>query len=132
MKLRIRDNSIRLRLTKSEVTTLKTSHLVQATIQFGLRPNQMLTYCLKVDFEASQIQAHFDAGIIMVRVPGALALEWTSTEQIALRQEQKIDDQNSLKILIEKDFFCLKPRQNEIEDESDMYQNPTTGACSNL
>ncbi len=36
-----------------------------------------------------------------------------------------VDDGDSLKILVEKDFACLAPREGE--DESDMYPHPLEG-----
>lgn len=129
MKLRIKDNSIRFRLTKTEVNNLAALKLIKASTCFGEGPLFKLTYCLSIDPKASYIEASFDNRAILVKIPEPLAKVWTSTDQVALQHSQKIDDQNTLKILIEKDFFCLKPRQNEIEDESDMFQNPSKGVC---
>lgn len=129
MKLRIKDNSIRLRLTKSEVANLKDHKKVSATTKFGFGSAEVLEYCLEIDPRASNIEAHFDGSKILIKLPQNLASEWTSSERVALMHEQKVSYEQSLKILIEKDFFCLKPRQNEVEDESDMYTNPSVGAC---
>ncbi|GIT14245.1 MAG: hypothetical protein CM1200mP36_00010 [Gammaproteobacteria bacterium] len=40
--------------------------------------------------------------------------------------EQSLDDGGRLKILVEKDFVCLAPREGE-EDEADMFPNPRRG-----
>ena len=117
MKLRIKDNSIRFRLTKSEVASLKEYKKVSATTNFGLRPFEVLEYCLKIEPKVSNIEAHFNGFRVLVNLPQNLALQWTSSNQIALMHEQKISHEQSLKILIEKDFFCLKPRQNEVEED---------------
>lgn len=153
MKLRIRDNSIRLRLTRSEVKRLEKANdpeaRVQSKICFGPEIGQSLTYCIEVDAGVSKIQAEYNPGIdptnsqttsqpnsmgttILIKIPETLALEWASTDRIALQGEQSVSENEVLHILIEKDFFCLKPRQHECEDESDMYPNPgvSTGNCA--
>ena len=71
MKLRIRDNSIRLRLTRAEV------------------------------------------------------MQWAASEQVSIAADETLDDGESLKILVEKDFACLAPREGE--DESDRYPHPLEG-----
>lgn len=134
MKLRIRDDSVRLRLTRSEVSQLKNSKRVQAKTRFGPGPRELLTYCLEIDRRVSEIQASLDGGMVCVKVPEKMGMHWASSDLVALRNEQKIDETSRLKILIEKDFFCLKPRQHEIEDESDLYPNPGShsGTCQSL
>ena len=131
MKLRIRENSIRLRLTRSEVERFLKKHFVEMNTHFGPHPHQILTYRLESSLQVQNIEATLNQHKITVRVPRPLGEDWACTEQVALQAEQKIGSQGSLKILIEKDFFCLKPRQHEHEDESDMYPNPSGagGVC---
>ncbi len=128
MKLRIRDNSIRFRLTRSEVAQLQESYIVEARTCFTFGVNQTLFYQLEASIEESEIKASFQNNTISVRIPRAEAIAWAKSETIALLAEQA---DSKLKILIEKDFACLKPRQNEVEDESDMYPHPNaaSGHC---
>lgn len=120
MKLRIRDNSIRLRLTRGEVDSLRADGLVKASTAFpaGLE----FRYELESSPAVVQPDASFSDRVITVRVPEAMALAWASTEQVSMQAEHFLDNGGKLTILVEKDFTCLAPREGE--DESDMFPNP--------
>lgn len=115
MKLRIRDNSIRLRLTKSEVAEFAEKGLVGSKTEFS--NNNILIYALKSSDLVKNIQANFDNGRIEVVVPKEIAEKWTSTDEVGFSSEDE-----TLKILVEKDFACLAERPNE--DESDNFPHP--------
>jgi hypothetical protein len=118
MKLRIRGNSIRLRLLRGEVTEFGEKGSVRETINFGA---SRLTYVLKNSAQASKLSAKFNENEIVVSVPIETALEWTETDLITLKGEQEIANGEVLKILVEKDFVCLD-RPND-EDNRDAYPN---------
>ena len=125
MKLRIRDNSIRLRLGKSEVAQLARDGSVHASIRFSDVPKTQLRYSLVTSLAATEISAHLGDGEIKVTVPEGLAREWANSEQTGLKHEQRIDREESLAILVEKDFHSLQPRADE--DQSDSFANPFEG-----
>ena len=50
-------------------------------------------------------------------VPIEIANQWTDSEEISLE-----GNDGELRLLIEKDFVCLKPRKDE--DESDNFPHP--------
>jgi hypothetical protein len=120
MKLRIRDNSIRLRLTRGEVDSLHADGLVKARTEFAAGPE--FAYVLESSPASVQPEAFFSDRVITIRVPEAMALAWASSEQVSINGEQTLDDGGLLTILVEKDFTCLAPREGE--DESDMFSNP--------
>ena len=120
MKLRIKGNSLRLRLTRGEVAELKEGGQVFETVTFGSGSN----FIYKIDSvdEKDRISADFHANELVVSVPASLVQEWAVSDQISL-------EANELQptILIEKDFACLEPRQDE--DETDMFPNPGNTFC---
>lgn len=118
MKLRIRGNSIRLRLLRGEVAEFDRKEIVRETINFGAA---RLTYILQNSADASEISAQFNGDEIIVKIPSATAREWTETDLISLQSEQRIADGETLKILIEKDFVCLD--RPDDEDNKDAYPN---------
>ncbi len=124
MKLRIRDNSLRLRLTQTEVGTLRADGRVTATTAFP--GGASLEYSLQCDDDVAELTATMHDGRITVRVPKAMAHEWADSDQVSLRGDRAFDDGQSLRLLVEKDFTCLSPREGE--DESDMYPHPQTEA----
>ena len=110
MKLRIRGNSIRLRLGKGEVAQLAKDGSVYASIRFSAATNAQLRYSLVTSPTDKEISAQLVDSEIKVTVPEDLAREWANSEQIGLKHEQQIDREESLAILIEKDFHSLEPR----------------------
>ncbi|MBT8077426.1 MAG: hypothetical protein KJO31_02570 [Gammaproteobacteria bacterium] len=123
MKLRIRDNSIRLRLTRSEVDTVNDDGLVSATVPFagGVR----FDYVLESSPACVKPVAQFSNNSLTVRLPQKEVRDWATSEAVSIASEQLLDDGGSLNILVEKDFACLAPREGE--DESDMYPHPAEG-----
>jgi len=120
MKLRIRDNSIRLRLSRSEVALLGTEGLVGAKIQFA--GGARFVYCLESSPACVDVAARFTGDELSVRLPESRVQQWVHSDDISIEATQGLDDGGQLKILVEKDFTCLAPREGE--DESDMYPHP--------
>lgn len=117
MKIRIKGNSVRLRLSKSEVNTFASEGYIQEHTQFG---NTRFTYALK-QIEANEMTAEYADNTITIHLPTAMANEWTKTEKVGFDTNMKLADGNELYLLLEKDFQCL---DNSIEDQSDNYENP--------
>jgi hypothetical protein len=134
MKLRIRGNSIRLRLTQSEVARIENSEIVSETLSFGGLGDKTstLTYSLESSDEVSELEARFENQRIRVFVPRSLSTRWTSSSEVSIKKKHDLGRGETLSILVEKDFVCLKPREFEFEDESDLFKNPneTHGSCS--
>ena len=126
MKLRIRDNSIRLRLTQSEVDTIRSDGLVGGTLSFA--GGAKLVYCLESSPACVDPVAQFDNAELKVRLPESDVQQWASTDETTIAAEQQLDDGDYLKILVEKDFACLAPREGE--DESDMFPHPQQGTAN--
>jgi len=122
MKLRIKGDSLRIRVTQAELQDLTTQGRVEERIHFA--PGRALAYRLSVDPKASQLTAHFDQDVIEVRLPEKSAREWSDTNMVTLENTQSQDGVD-LKIFVEKDFACLQPRPGE--DESDHFPHPAAG-----
>lgn len=121
MKLRILDNSIRLRLSQSEVAAFLENGKVEAQSRFGLLDGEVLIYSLE-KIEAGGLSATYGDGHIKVFIPQKLGDDWASTDQVGMEGEQVLNENTTLRILIEKDFQCPTPRKGE--DESDNFPNP--------
>lgn len=118
LKLRIQDNSVRLRLTRGEVERMRQEGRVSAITAFpgGVR----LEYALEASEGAG---ARFAAGRLAISVPRTSVEQWAgSEEQVSIEGTQPLDDGGQLAILVEKDFRCLTPREGE--NESDMFPHP--------
>lgn len=125
MKLRIKDNSIRLRLTRTEVDELRDSGIVASTTDFPR--GRSLGYRVESSPASVSPAAFFADGVVTVRLPESAVQSWANTEQVSMPGEQALDDGGTLKVLVEKDFACLTEREDE--DESDMYPHPEASRC---
>lgn len=121
MKIRIRDNTVRLRLTKTEVTVLAETGEVSCITDFG--NGMLLTYRICKSDNSPGLSASFENNVITVMVPNEKVMHWANSEEISLMAEQKNKSGMPLRLLIEKDFACLVVRQGE--DDSDAFPNPT-------
>ncbi len=124
MKLRIRGNSIRLRVTQGELQQIGNREAVSDQIRFG--SNDALVYRLQASDQVSVAEARFGGQTIDVLLPAAQARHWAESNDVGISASQALDGDETLSILVEKDFACLQPRQGE--DESDMFVNPDAGA----
>lgn len=123
MKLRILDNSIRLRLTRGEVEQVCNDGLVRGRV--GFPANRYFDYVLESSPASVKTEAQLLQNVITVRVPQDDVHKWAKSAQVSIESEQMLEDGEQLRILIEKDFACLAPRAGE--DESDMFPNPGAG-----
>jgi len=122
MKLRIRGNTLRLRLSRGEVNDLAERGEVREAIAFGPTATERLGYAIVASDDATVTSARLSGGSVEVFVPRALAREWATNETVGIEAEQAIGAGLSLQILVEKDFACLTPRKGE--DDTDAFPNP--------
>ena len=122
MKLRLRENSIRLRLLQSEVIQLREIGEVSETIVFGINPTNNLTYSLRISAEASEISAHKTGNQIEIFLPLLMAENWADSTEVGLYSEQEVGDLATLKIIIEKDFVCVDRPLDA--DNADAFPHP--------
>ncbi len=122
MKLRIINDSLRLRLSQNEVERFAADGMVEDSIRFGPATDQGLIYRIRRDDTVSTLRAELANNQIDIRVPTAAAAEWSGTKQVGIAFDQDIGDGRSLSILIEKDFARLKPRSPD--DVVDKFPHP--------
>lgn len=112
MKIRIKGNTIRYRLTKSDVDLLYKNRDLQDSTNFG---NRSLIYQLKAANQ-DNLTASFVDDTIAVIIPSGKLAELAQTSRVGFDGRD-----GALYILVEKDFQCL---DNVTEDQSDNYPNP--------
>lgn len=111
MKIRIKGNSVRLRLTKSEVDQIASTGKVIEETQFI--DNQLFYSITKADHSSIS----FRDGNIEVQIEDAQANEWSSSNEVGIQFTS-----GAVQVLIEKDFACLITRDGE--DDADTFPNP--------
>lgn len=121
MKLRVRGNSLRFRLGRSEVEVLGRNGRIDETLNFAPFGENDFGYTLE-KISGSEFSATFANGRITVNIPATLVNRWIGSEDVSIEGRQMLDDRTDLKFLIEKDFVCLNAHNDE--DQSDRYPHP--------
>jgi len=127
MKLRIRGDSIRLRLKRGEVDQIAAGTSIVEETHF---PNAVLTFRLDVS-DNNDVSASFDNGNLVVSLPKSKVLDWAGTDEVSLFAEQKFSGTGALSLLIEKDFSCLEPGHHRAcDDDADTFPHPSAQSGS--
>lgn len=118
MKIRIQGNSVRYRLTRSEVASLKKDgHYKQQTAFNG----KNFVYAVAAKENITGLQAEFKEDTITLYLPKKESLTWPDIDRVGYENKMVLNDGQILNLLLEKDFVCLDER---IENQSDNYPNP--------
>lgn len=124
MKLRIKGNSLRLRITPSELTRLLETGRLQETIHFAPDPAARLTYALEHAPQSAAVALHYTPGEVVVLLSSAAAHHWAGGTDVGI-YGQSITAQGTLELAVEKDFACLDKSDAE---NVDTFRNPQQGA----
>lgn len=109
MKLRLRGNSIRLRLNRRDMDAFASGNAIEERVYFP--GSARLSYVLQSG-SSEDADARFDGAAIRVVVPSAAVSAWANSKQIGLYYDLAAGEQ-SLKVAIEKDLECLHPPEEE-------------------
>jgi len=96
MKLRILDNSVRLRLLRSEVEEFARDGKVRAKTHFA--PSAILEYSLEAG-DVAEPHVSFENSWVRVVVPKTMANAWTSSGDVGIKGQC-----GKIEILVEKDY----------------------------
>ena len=122
MKLRIRGNSIRLRLLKSEVDRLAAAGVISEQVRFGTATDQALKYSIAASDGVEEVTVQFSDNQILVLLPESVAMNWTSGVVVGIESSIEVGDDCTLAVLIEKDFECVD--RPDDPDRTDAFPNP--------
>ena len=112
MKIRIKGDSLRYRLTRSDLNTLATEGSLKESTNFGAN---VLLYAIKIK-DTTLLEATFSGNEITLFMSQNMISELTDTDKVGF--DNKF---GTLNLLVEKDFTCL---DNVEEDQSDNFPNP--------
>jgi hypothetical protein len=124
MKLRIKGNSLRLRISRSEVASLLKRDRLEETIHFAPQANAKFTYALEQTASTSALTIQYTQDNVTVLIPADRAKSWCLSDQVGIAESLRIGSFGFLDVLIEKDFACLDRNDEENEDT---FPNPNAG-----
>lgn len=119
MKLRIQGNSVRIRLTQSEVARVGEGKAVEQSTAFA--SGAVLVSQVRVSSRRERVSAIFAEGRIAIVLPVEQARQWATSDEVGIEAIQNAGDGQALRILVEKDFECL---HSAAEGDSDAFPNP--------
>ena len=112
MKIRIKSNSIRYRLTRTDVSTLVESGYLEDRVDF---PGNTFSYALRTT-DDTQLASAFKENTVTLFMPKTMLAALADTDKVGFEHTA-----GNIYLLVEKDFTCL---DNVAEDQSDNYPNP--------
>ena len=121
MKLRLRGNSVRIRLTQAEVKALDETGCWKEAVMFGHAGAHHFVYQVEtapVSRASVDMSASASETIVKVTLPQADVAKWASGSDVGIYFEEPW----GLKVAVEKDFRCLDEKRDE--DESDNFDHP--------
>ena len=80
-----------------------------------------MEYEIKAATGLEYVEATYSENKITLKVNESLIRDWAHSDQVTISSSLDLSSNENLTILIEKDFKCLSPRD---EDESDMFPHP--------
>ena len=117
MKLRIKGNSLRIRLSKSEVDQLVSGSTLTDQTEFG---KNSLRYMVQTVNTGEALEASYENNLIALFVPNSLIENWDTNATVGFESMMTTGTGN-LHLLLEKDFKCI---DKTTEDQSDFFENP--------
>jgi hypothetical protein len=123
MKLRIKGNSLRLRITQPEMARLLAEGGIEETICFGPTDDARLTYALEHRAGRDDVRVDYREQRVSVVISTAAARRWAQSDEIGIYGTAETGC-GVLDVMVEKDFACLDG--NDPVD-ADAFPNPTAG-----
>lgn len=120
MKLRISGNSIRLRLTRSEVQRLASGQPLGERLDLPPAP---LSYSIETKTDG-EMSASLDERGLCISAPLGAVQRWSSGDEVGIEGEVPGREGKSIRLLIEKDFRCA---HDPAEVQADCFPNPREG-----
>jgi len=124
MKLRIKGNTLRVRVSRSEVARLLAGDRLEETIHFSPEPVAKFTYALQQEQSLSRPAVQYTENRVAILVPVEEVKTWGTTDQVGIAENISLGNLGSLGLLVEKDFACLDRSER---DSVDAFPNPHKG-----
>jgi len=112
MKIRIKGNSLRYRLTKPDLAKLVAEGYLEEHTAFA---GKTLVYAI-ITTNEDKLTADYTGDRIVLSMPGIMIDELNRTDKVGFEEQN-----GPVSLLIEKDFTCL---DQVAEDQSDNFPNP--------
>src|SRR5579862_1386610 len=123
MKLRIKGNSLRLRVSRSELSRFLDGERIEETIHFTRAPAATLTYALESAVQVAPVRVQYESQRVRVILSEDQGGIWGAESEVGVYSTLDLGAAGSLAVIVEKDFACL---DRSGEENSDAFANPQT------
>jgi len=121
MKLRILGNSMRLRVTRSELQRLQAGETVEECVRFAVAPDASLTYALAVAPSETPVRVQYEPQRVAIILNVDQLRIWSQPEEVGIYTSIENGSAEGLQLVIEKDFACLNQSHPK---SADAFPNP--------
>jgi len=133
MKLRINGDSLRLRVSPSEMARLLDTGRIEETIHFAREDDARLTYALEHAATAQDIGLRYRPHEAAVVLSSSRARRWAESDEVGISGHLMAGERR-IELLVEKDFACLDRRDDRKDagkdaESHDTFPNPKAGAA---
>jgi uncharacterized protein DUF7009 len=123
MKLRIKGDSLRLRIAPSELARLMQAGRIEETIHFGQDADARLIYAVE-HADVRELAVRYEESSVTAIVPTGSARAWAQGDDVGVYGSVAVAT-GRLEIAIEKDWACLDKSDS---DHADTFPNPKLDA----
>jgi len=92
MKLRIKGDSLRLRVSRSEVVRLLAGDCLEETIHFTPETSAKFTYALQSESSVSRPTVQYAGHKVTILIPADQANAWCVTDQVGIAEDMRLGD----------------------------------------
>jgi len=124
MKLRILGNSLRLRVTRSELARLQAGGSIEDCVRFSPAPEASLTYALTVMASEAAVRVEYAPQRVTIVLNEAQLQSWSQPGKVGIYTSVGNGSGKGLQLTIEKDFACL---DRSHVSNADTFPNPHAG-----
>ena len=125
MKLRIKGNSLRLRISQSELARLVEGGSIEDTIHFAPAADAKLTYALHVASADPDISVEYLPQLVTVVLSSRAVTRWATSDDVGIYGSVETGVE-PLTWSVEKDFACL---DGDGPLDEDAFPNPNAGSA---
>jgi hypothetical protein len=125
MKLRIRSNSVRVRLDQKDLAELIEHRRVLDALHVGPGSNHTFMYAVVIgSAPPGRPELRYAAGLLVLTIDRGDAEEWAAGDRVGFDHEQSIDC-GTVRVVLEKDFACLDRPTEDMAEDAWAFPNPS-------
>lgn len=126
MKLRIKGNSIRVRLDRKDLEQLVDCGRIENIVRFGPDPQAAFSYSVELgSTQQYRPTVAYQAGRLVLVIDRHDAVAWSSSELLGFDHDQRVEG-GVVRVLLEKDLACIDRPAGEEPDDAWAFPNPAS------